>query len=319
MKKFLLLTPLSDYQDDINLCNSFNSVMTFFLKKYIEKAGYECRIIPTEDAFTRKQISKSNYQTFQRLIEDTGVLDEFTQIVILGIKSLRSCDPRILNVLNNVKGQIFELDETGRRANSDFVTIYMIPAEETDHTRFIGQGVDLDFLYPDKQSDILSIHVDHAWPTRAEYFEQIRSKLAELVESKIYKEYGFKSVEILFHTIRIDDITLINNTVNTADVPFPELATIYRKVNVGFISHAETMGNYPLEIAAAGGTVILPRSKGVPRSVMALIKFYPIDIDKFWHTILSNLTQTLEQNTLLAKNVSYEKVAERLIHLTGDK
>lgn len=294
--------------------------MTFFLKKYIEKAGYECKIIPTEDAFTRKQISKSNYQTFQRLIEDTGVLDEFTHIVILGIKSLRSCDPRILNVLrNNVQGQVFELDETGKRVNADFVTIYMIPAEETDNTRFIGQGVDLDFLYPAKQPNILSIHVDHAWPTRAEYFEQIRERLLELVESKIYKTYGFESVEILYHTIRVDDITLINNTVSTPGVPFPELAAIYRKVNVGFISHAETMGNYPLEIAAAGGTVILPVSKGVPGSVMALIKFYTIDIDNFWHTILSNLTQTLEQNTLLAKNFSYEKVAERLTHLTGDK
>ena len=184
MKKFLLLTPLPEYQDDINLCNSFNSVMTFFLKKYLEKAGCDCKVIPTEDAFTIKHASKSNYHTFKRLIEDTGVLDEFTYVVILGIKSLRSCDPRILHILkNNVKGRLFELDETGKRSNSEFVCIYMIPADETDNTKFIGQGVDLDFLYPDKQPNILSIHVDHAWPARAEYFDRIREQLTELVES----------------------------------------------------------------------------------------------------------------------------------------
>ena len=320
MKKFLLLTPLPEYQDDINLCNSFNSVMTFFLKKYLEKAGCDCKVIPTEDAFTIKHASKSNYHTFKRLIEDTGVLDEFTYVVILGIKSLRSCDPRILHILkNNVKGRLFELDETGKRSNSEFVCIYMIPADETDNTKFIGQGVDLDFLYPDKQPNILSIHVDHAWPARAEYFDRIREQLTELVESQIYKAYGFESVEILFHTVPVDDIALINNTVITPGIPFPQLAEIYRKVNVGFVSHAETMGNYPLEIAAAGGTVILPDSKSLPGAVKALVKFYTSDIDNFWHTVLSNLMQTQEQNILLAKNFSYEKVVNRLITITGDK
>lgn len=316
MKKILLLAPLADYHNDINLCNSYNSVMTFFLKKYLERAGCDCKVIATEDALTIKRVSKSNYTTFKRLVEDNNILNEYKYVVILGIKSLRSCDPRILNILkNNVKGRVFELDETGKRANPEFTCVYMVPADETDNAKFMGQGVDLDFLYPVKQPNILIVHIDHAWPTRAEYFDQIRERLKELVESKIYKTYGFQSVDIIYHTVPVSDITQINNSTKTPGVPFPELAEIYRKVNVGFISHAETMGNYPLEIAATGATVILPDARGVPKSVMHLVKFYRSDIDNFWNTVLSNLAQTQNENIEMAKNFSYEKVADRLINI----
>jgi hypothetical protein len=64
----------------------------------------------------------------------------------------------------------------------------------------------------------------------------------------------------------------------------------------------------------------MPRAKGkaVPKSVLNLVKFYTINIDNFWDTVLTNLQQTQEQNTLLATEFSYEKVADRLSNIIKD-
>lgn len=319
MNKILLLTPLSDYTDDILLCNSFNSVMTFFIKKYLEKLGNHCKVVAVEDAFTIKRVTKSNYTTFKRLVEDPGLLNKYDTVIVLGIKSLRSCDQRIIDLLKTKgKKRVLELDETGKRVHTDFTCIFMIPEVDTSDTKFIGQGVDLDYLYSEKSDTTLVVHVDHPWPTRAEYFDQIQEKLQELVKSQIYKNYGFTDLEIIYHTVPVTDVASINNTLVPPNVSFPELAEIYRKVHVGFISHAETMGNYPLELAATGATVVLPNAKGVPSSVMALTKHYIIDIENFWDTVLTNLDSTNKENLERAKAFSYECVAKRIIKILGE-
>lgn len=321
MSKILILTPLPQYGDNIESLDSYNYVVTFFIKKYLERLGNQCTVVAAEDAFTVKHVSKSNYATFKRLVEDPGLLQTHDAVIILGIKSLRSCDYRIIDLLKTKgKTKVLELDETARRPNLEFTCMFMVPGEETVDTRFIGQGVDLDYLYPEKSDSTLVVHVDHPWTasSRADYFDRVQEKLRELVESNVYKKYGFNDLEIIYHTIPVTDISTIDNSLIPPNVPFTELAKIYRQSHIAFISHAESMGNYPLELAATGATVILPANKSVPNAVMALIKFEDINIDNFWGTILAGLKETQEENIKRAKEFSYENVAKRIMQILGE-
>jgi hypothetical protein len=319
MKKILLLLPLYSYVNDITKCDNYNSVIAFFFKKYLEKKGYYCTVVPMEDTFTMKGQSKSNYSTYKRLIEDTKLIDTHDVVIILGIKSLRNCDERIINSLKNKgKQNVLELDETSNRADPNFSCIFMMGEKTEENSHFVGQGVDLEFLYPDKSNSILTVHIDHPWPSRVQYFEIIQQKLLELQENQIYKKYGFNELEIMYHTIQITDIKSINENLIPPNISFLELSKIYRKTHVGFISHRETMGNYPLEMAATGATVILPYRKAVPGAVMSLIKFYDINMPDFWETVLINLKNTSDENVEKSKEFSYESVTNRISKILGD-
>lgn len=320
MKKILLLLPLDSFIDDISECNNYNTVVAFFFKKYLEKKGYHCKVVPMEDSFTRKGHSKSNYSTYKRLLEDTELIDTYDVVIVLGIKSLRNCDEGIINSLKT-KGQqnVLELDETSSRAHPDFTCIFMMGPKILENSHFVGQGVDLEHLYPDKSNSILTLHIDHPWPWRSQYFETIQQRLFELQENQIYKKYGFDELEIIYHTIPVTDIKSINDNLTPPDISFLELSKIYRKTHVAFISHRETMGSYHLEMAATGATVISPSRKALPGETRNLVLLTPINISDFWETVLMNLENTSNENIEKSKEFSYESVINRISEIIETK
>lgn len=313
--KVLLLAPLDNYVDDINCCNSYNSVMAFFLKKYLKKYDVDVELIPVADSFTRKQISKSNFRTFKKLILDTNLLETFDKIIILGIKSLRSIHPKVLEEILKCKDKIFELDETAKRRSEDFTTLFMVGDEEYTNAKFIGQGVDLDFLYPEQSHKELVIHVDHPWYTGVHYFDLIYEKNLQLIKEEIFKKYGFESVKFIYHTEEIEDISKINSLTNPQNVSFLKLSEIYRKTHVGFISHPESMGNYPLELAACGAVVVLPNNNAIPGFIKNQINWVSIGQENFWDYIFLNLDEIQKSNQQKAIKFSYDAVVERIINI----
>lgn len=319
MKNLLVMSSSYDYSDDINECKSFTPVLSNFLHKYLAKNSYKSEVLCMLDSFRHKRFSVSNYETFKKIVIDTDVLKEYDNILIVGINPLKKCDPRIIEYLkSNVKGKILAIDETTRRPPGlPFICAFMIRDDESDLCKFIGQGVDLDYLYPDQNGSKLVIHIDHAYPSAVEYFDKIKKVLQKLLEYKFYENYGYESVKIIFHDEKINSLEQLHNNQENNIISFPKLAKIYRSSHIAFVSHMESMGTYPLEMSACGAVVIIPDTLAVKKQVLDQISYVDLDEQFDWNDLLRGLENIKEKNREKSKYFSFDTVIQRIDKILG--
>lgn len=119
-------------------------------------------------------------------------------------------------------------------------------------TFFVGQGVDETLLFPE-QDEILTVLIDHWFPKRRISLNSILAAAKDLHGSKA-------KVRIWYHNhTGIAENTFDESAQQYKLIPFPELASYYRRTHVFLPTHRETQGVVGAEVGMCGGLTLLEK------------------------------------------------------------
>ena len=302
--KILIFAHVDQYVDDLSQCKNFNQVQTYFVKKHLLKLGVDVVVQPAAGWLGVKKQTKSTWYNFVQNV-DISLLNNYDSILFTGAIPTKKTSPTIMKWLNdNYKGVLAEFNERSKPPSTDLL-FFALPASESARCKWIGPLYDGDCLYPEQQYDKLIIHIDHHYPGREDSSEKIKRLIEELPNNKIFQQ-GWKGYEIYYHSKKINDLEnfdFYNPPPNTA---FANLSRIYRSTHVGFLSHRETLGMYPFEIAACGGVVAVLDELHLTPAIANII-----DVEwgeeNFWNRVLPKLTSDLAHvRSQRVSNFSYK-------------
>lgn len=310
--KILLVSHSDNYHDDLSQCKNFNEVLTYFVKKNLEKHGAHCRVVNGGTWLGLKRQIKSFERNYHEMF-DKSLLDEYPNVIFVGAVPLKITHDNIIKDLQkNITGMFAEFNEYSIEPHGDIV-FYALPDDKRFENRiWVGPMYDSENLYPDKKYDTLVIHIDHHFPGRYDCFERIRSLINELKHNDYFKK-NWKNFEVYYHSQQVEDIDQVDFYDIPPNIPFSDLSAIYRKTHVAFLSHRETLGMYPIEMTASGAYLVVLNRDFLPASIFDLVQ--PAEDDKdFWDKILPDITEV--QSRKISTKVaacSYENGMKKVI------
>ena len=315
-KKILLICNAQNYEDSLSGCHEYNQVVTYFIKKELEKNGYECKAIGCQSWMGLKKRIKSYYADYEKHF-DFNLFNEYDNFFFTGAIPLKSTHAGIIRHLKqHVKGFFAETNEYKRGAKGD-VEFFFLPGEDSDNSICVGPLYDNDELFSEKQYDKLVIHIDHHFEGRNNCSDKIIEKIKELENNEYFKTH-WNGLEIYYHSKKINNIDEIDFYNRPPDIPFKELAEIYRKTHIGFLSHRETLGLYPIEVSASGGHVVVLESTFLKPSMQHFLKTIP-DQENFWNNLLPMITEEhAKRNTEKVSHCSYKEAVKKMLGHIGD-
>lgn len=304
-KTLLIIAHIDEYYDDISKCNNFTSAITFNIKKQLQELGVKCHVVLGMPWLGAVKVQKSFYHDFDRLF-DKQLLDKFENILIIGANPLKKTNLNILNFLKqNVKHKLMYMSELPNILN-DILNFYSMPTDNLGNQKniFIGPMFNSEYLYPEKQYNNLIIHIDHHYQGRSDCFSQIVKLINGLKHNQYFQTY-WNNFEIYYHGLKLEDITDFDFYIRPPNIPYSELTAIYRKCHVGFISHRETLGMYPIEMAAAGAIPILLDDLFLPIPMQKIVNCFSCK-ENFWDTLLPKINKdTAYKTSYDMKDYSY--------------
>lgn len=197
----------------------------------------------------------------------------------------------------------FDASPTMKVAN---YTLYHSESPSTHRNcEYVGHCVPSEHLYIEQRTtDRINVFVDHVMPKRNDITNEILSYLKE-----IQKHYPID----VYHqnTTEITKNVFVNNSMSYAVYPIEELHSIYRKMDVAFSTHRETMGSFAPELALCGAINVIKNGM----YTQSIKKHFPHisynSLDEInWNEILKKITEkeTIRQETLRQYSVeSYRK------------
>jgi hypothetical protein len=187
----------------------------------------------------------------------------------------------------------------------------MMPEEESHNQIHIGPLFNEEYLYPEKQYENLILHIDHHYPGRWDWSENIKKLITDLEKNEFFKE-NWNNYEVYYHTKKLNSIDDFDYYNPPHSIPFSELSKIYRQAHIGFVSHRETLGMYPIEMAATGAMLATTR-KIVKPSMFNYFNHVNYRED-FWNTILPLINSEQEQeNVKKISDCSYSIGVDKIL------
>lgn len=308
--KLLLLVHSDYYTDDLNQCKSFNTVIAWNLKNEFTKRGIDCHVVPSECWMGIKKQLKSTWDNFDKNF-DKSLLNEYDNVLFVGAISLKHTHHTILDFFRkNVKGMFGAVNEGKREAPRDAL-FFMMPEEESHNQIHIGPLFNEEYLYPEKQYENLILHIDHHYPGRGDWSEDIKKLIIDLEKNEFFNTH-WNNYEVYYHTEKLNSIDDFDYYNPPSSIPFTELSKIYRQVHIGFVSHRETLGMYPIEMAATGAMLAT-----IPKIVKPAMLNYFNHVnyhEDFWNTILPLINPEQEQeNVKKISGCSYSIGADKIL------
>ena len=265
--------------------SSYNEMRSFFLHESIEKI--KSKKTHVVHACLSEFWHKKSKEKFDKLTTelahqeiDVATVNNMIFCTIGGYKSFRGDSKQKL--IDTVKGKTLKLDDYEVRlaGHNRLCTVGHFQKGYCDPEEFLLGGLTVaSHVFVPKQnfSDrILRIHVDHNFQDRETVFEKIKEILYE-IESKIKNHCFWKDLEIYYHSQK-ESIERLGH-FNFTNIPLSSLANLYGSCHVGFMSHRETLGQYPLELLSCGANVIGDPVNHLPKEVSQ--QFAITDINNF--------------------------------------
>lgn len=309
--RVLIFAHTDRYIDNLDHCQTFNQVFTYQIKHSLERQGYQCLVIAAEDWLGVKKQKKSYYDRFVSAV-DQSLFSRFNHALFVGAIPLKIVDPRIVaHVKENISGFVGEFNEYIRNPRTDHL-FYANPESEQSNCTWIGPMYDAQHLYPEQPEDRLIIHIDHHFPGRWDASQRIKELIQELPDHPIFKS-RWRELEVWYHSRRVDNIDDWDFYDRPPDIAFSKLSAIYRQSHIGFISHRETLGMYPIELAAAGALVVLLNDQFLSGEMKQLITTQP-DADDFWDQVLPQISaEQAQKRSKAVVDRSYDRGICRVI------
>ena len=287
MKNMLIIVHSDHYEDSLTSCKNYDEVAAFFIAKFLRTHGYTVQVVPGQRWLGTKKIAKSTMRSFDNHF-DKQLVNQYHNVMFVGAVPLKICSPQIVDWFKkHVKGLMIEFGEYRRGAKRD-LQFFCLPGDETTTDYCVGPMYDGSSLYPDKQYSKLVLHIDHHLPGRGDCHLQIIEKIKELSQNQMFKDC-WNGYELYYHGIKLNNIEDLDFYNKPPNIPFANLSAIYRKTHVGFLSHRETMGLYPVELAACGSVVAVFSPEFMPPSMYDIITV-EFDSDDFWDKVLTNIS-----------------------------
>jgi hypothetical protein len=257
--------------DNVNEVMDYNSMQAHFICQALRSTTLTMNIVCVCIPDIWKPKGTKNKISFARLttaLNAKGIaISNCHHLLITTLNSSRQYGKDLIdNLLLSISGNVYKFEDRNIRIsnNNRLVTIghYSKGPEEAN---FINAGIAVptSVFVPqqDHDSRVYRVHVDHNYPNVASCFDEIKTALMQLQE-KIYQHSEWDSLEVIYHT-RVSEINEIGH-FNTTNVSIGELARIYGRCHLAFLSHRESLGQYPFEMAAAGASVIVLKKKYLP-------------------------------------------------------
>lgn len=259
--------------------------------------------------------SKNKFQEFKTLIADQGIdISQVDNLLFALLGSLKVFRQNSLTELcNSITGKIYKFEDKDIRC-SPYDKIQTIghyqQAKQTNNFLNAGFTVARDVFVPiqDFDSIVFKVHVDHDLEKRENIFPEIKTILFEL-KNRIMNHAHWQDLEVYYHeTIcEIEDIGHSNYGHLTLD----KLAKVYGACHLAFLSHTETLGQYPLEMLSCGVNVCARKTHLMHNELPIIDVDGPIDYDM----LLDNqLIQTsIGKNRESVSNFSFDNYVHKII------
>lgn len=286
--KILLIVNSESYIDKLSECKDFEQVQTYFIKRNLENLGAECQVHAGRAWMGKKKVKKSSYDDYKKYFNQ-NLFNEFENILFTGAIPAKLLNDRIKEDFKlKVKGKLAEMSEYSREPLRDMV-FFSLPDNNSKNKICVGPMYDETELYFDKQFDKLILHIDHHLEGRKDCHEKIINCIKQLESSEYFKN-NWKTYEIYYHGKKIDNIDSLNFYNRPPNIPFKDLSAIYRRSHVGFLSHRETLGLYPIEMAATGAFIAVLDTKLVKSSMLSMFDPYQ-GSENFWNNLLPKINK----------------------------
>lgn len=264
---------------------SYNEMRSFFLHESIEKIKSKKTHIVHAclPGFWHKK-SKEKFDKLANELSnqniDISTVNNMIFCTIGGYKPFRGDSKQKL--IDTVKGKTLKLDDYEVRlaGHNRLCTVGHFQKGYCDPNEFLlgGLTVASHIFLPKQNFDdrILKIHIDHNFQGRETVFKKIKEILYE-IENRIKTHYFWKDLEIYYHSKK-ESIERLGH-FDFSNISLSSLANLYGSCHIGFMSHRETLGQYPLELLSCGAIVIGDTANHLPKEVSE--QFSITDINDF--------------------------------------
>jgi hypothetical protein len=306
--------PLHDIADLRN-CVDYPTMQAHYIHRYAQKKSIS---VGTPYNWLYKSSSNKFKELLDRLTDHGINLNNVENLLITGVNSLKYFNKvELKKIQESIKGNLYQIDDSNFNQNPFSLTFshYTKTSHSSDRSVEISLAIASDLFCPCQNfnNSEFVVHIDHRWTKteRLECFQEIREKLF-LLQRLISQSLRWKKLKIVYHTDEIDDINRIG-TYDPKSVPIIDLAKIYGCCHLAFLSHAETLGQYPLEMLSAGATILM-RRKMIPKETRGL---YPFKIyDKFnYENYLNTVDEKIiDENRRSILKYDYSLWVEKMIN-----
>lgn len=204
--------------------------------------------------------SKNKFQEFKTLLTNQGIdiskVDNLLFALLGSLKVFRQ--DSLTELCNSITGKIYKFEDRDIRCSpyDKIQTIghYQV-AKEANNFLNAGFTIARDVFVPiqDFDSGVFKVHVDHDLEKRENIFTEIKTILREL-KTRIMNHSHWRDLKVYYHD-KICEIADIGHS-NYGYLAVDELAQVYGACHLAFLSHKETLGQYPLEMLSCGVNVI---------------------------------------------------------------
>lgn len=283
-----------DNIDNLQNCIDYPTMQAHYIHRYANKRSISAG---TPYNWLHKNSSNKFKELFD-LLNDQGInLNDVKNLLITGVNSLKYFSTvELKRMKESIKGNLYQIDDSNFNQNLYSFTFshYTKQSRASDRSIEISLAVATDLFRPSQNFDSgeFVVHVDHRWTKteRLECFKEVKDALF-LLQDLINQSTKWNRLKIIYHTEEIQDIHRIG-TYDPPPVSIFKLADIYSSCHLSFLSHAETLGQYPLEMLSSGSTILMHK-KMIPKQTRGL---YPFNTyDKFDYESYLN---TVDKNTI---------------------
>lgn len=307
--------------DDIKLVNDYNSMQAFFINQAIKKLSNKNIVcVGLDNLWKPKQKGVKNKITLNMLqssLQEYQInFGDCNHVLFTHLGAHKQFHKTVIDeILQQIYGAIFKFEDFNHRLFTDqpVYTIGHYTKGDNIFQYFDAEiSIASDIFLPNQSYDdrIFKVHVDHNFHGRNECFDEIKNFLYDL-ENRLKKSNYWKTLEVYYHDrlCKIDEIGHFN--YNHLDIV--SLAEIYGQCHLSFVSHRETLGQYPFEMLSAGvGVVLLQNSflNGPVRQKIDSILIKSIDelsLDP------SDLKRSGENYRSISLNYSYDLFVDKML------
>ena len=277
-----------DQINDLKNCKDYNTMQAYHIHRYAKDRSKSVGT-PIQWMFKR---SDSKYHDLLGYLKKEGLqIENINDLVLTGVNATKwFSDNDLEQITKKIKGNLYKIDDSNYFQDQwSFTFAHFIRNKRPSDKSFnlsLAVGTDLFVPLQDLSMKEFIVHVDHRWTQtdRLDSFLEIKSTIKKIIEYN-QKFKRWQNIKIIYHTDEIKDLDQLGQ-YNPKSVSITELAKIYGSAHLSFVSHAETLGQYPLEMLSCGVTIISHR-KMIPKEIRNLYPFINIekfDIEKFFDT-----------------------------------
>lgn len=295
----------------------YGSMQSCFMHQHLKnRKDIKIQFLGTSYEWITEYSKEKDQQLINKLNEIGINIHNIKNILITGVQSSKCFKGQsISNILSKISGNIYQMADSNNFVLENVHTIGHYDRLGGDHLQasVAGLAVNTELFRPNKSlKDNFIVHVDHRMLGRFECFDKIKEKL-HLIKDLVSKSNRWSGLEIYYHSELITDIDELG-AYDPLVVKITQLNEIYSKSHLAFVSHSETLGQYPLEMLSCG-TTIITRPKLIPKQVARQIIWNDIDSFNYENYISEVSEKDFQKNRDSVLNYDYKNFIDNIIKI----